>query len=78
MIETSAMAWRPEGKKDDALTRKELKELKHRLSYLSIPAVEDFYRSAHTDARSSPDGFPSPRSVQDLVQAWKQLRKWRG
>ena len=25
----------------------DLKDLQHRLSYLSVPAVEEFYRSAH-------------------------------
>jgi len=41
------MARRPERRKDDVLTRDELTELQQRLSHLSEPAVEDFYRSAH-------------------------------
>lgn len=71
------MARRPEGKKEDVLTREELNALVHRLAHLSIPAVEEFYRSAHHRCSLQPRWLPSPRSVQELVQAWKLLRKWR-
>jgi hypothetical protein len=42
MQKSPIMARRPEGKKEDLLTREELKELQNRLSHLSTPAVEDF------------------------------------
>lgn len=71
------MARRPEGRKDDVLTRDELQELYQRLSHLSIVAIEDFYRSAHHRCSLQPRWLPSPRSIQELVQAWKTLRKWR-
>ncbi len=59
------------------LTREELNELQQRLSHLSIVSVEDFYRSAHHRCSFQPRRVPSPRSIQELVQAWKLLRKWR-
>jgi len=71
------MARRPEGRKDDVLTRDQLQELQLRLSRLSIVAIEDFYRSAHHRCSLQPRWLPSPRSIQELVQAWKMLRKWR-
>jgi hypothetical protein len=71
------MARRPEGRKDDVLTRAELLELQQRLARLSIVAVEDFYRSAHHRCSLQPRWLPSARSIQELVQAWKMLRKWR-
>ena len=44
---------------------------------MSGTAVEDFYRSAHMVCRIGPGHFPSARAIQELVQAWKQMRKWR-
>src|SRR5215469_15220790 len=52
------MARRPEGRKDDVLTRDELEELQQRLSRLSIVAVEDFYRSAHHRCSLQPRWLP--------------------
>jgi hypothetical protein len=71
------MARRPEARKDDVLTREELGELQNRLSHLSVPAVEEFYRGVHQRCSLQPYSLPSPRSIQELVQAWKLLRKWR-
>jgi hypothetical protein len=44
---------------------------------MSPTAVENFYRSAHMVCRIGPGLFPSARAIQELVQAWKQMRKWR-
>ena len=62
---------------DEILTRKELVELQQRLSMMSTTAVEDFYRIAYNVCRIGPGHFPSARAIQELVQAWKQMRKWR-
>ena len=62
---------------DEVLSRKDLAELQHRLTMMSGTAVEDFYRSAHMVCRIAPGHFPSARAIQELVQAWKQMRKWR-
>ena len=62
---------------DKVLSRKDLAELQRRLSMMSQTGVEDFYPSAHMVCRIGPGHFPSARAIQELVQAWKQMRKWR-
>ena len=71
------MAKRPDIGKDDILSEKDLKELQRRLALLSPQHVEDFYREAHRACCLQEGRFPSARSIQGLVQAWKQMRKWR-
>jgi len=61
---------------DEILTRKDLAELQQRLSMMSTTAVQDFYQYAHSACRIFPGHFSSARSIQELVQAWKQMRKW--
>jgi hypothetical protein len=69
------MTRRPRGP-DEILTRKERADLQYRLSMMGATAVRDFYRSAHCVCRIGPGHFPSARAIQELVQAWKQMRKW--
>jgi hypothetical protein len=69
------MARRPRSP-DDVLSRTELAELQRRLSMMGQTAVQDFYRTAHMVCRIGPGHFPSARAIQELVQAWKQMRKW--
>ena len=76
MILFPIMARRPRPP-DEILTRKDLAELQRRLSMMSPTAVQDFYQSAHMVCRIGPGHFPSARAIQELVQAWKQMRKWR-
>jgi hypothetical protein len=73
------MARRPEfGKKDEPWDRKALDEILHNLSLLSEHGVREFYQRAHREcAIINSHTFPPARAVQELVQAWKQLRKWR-
>jgi hypothetical protein len=73
MILFRIMARRPRPP-DEVLSRKDLAELQQRLSMMGQTAVQDFYRSAHFVCRGH---FPSARAIQELVQAWKQMRKWR-
>jgi hypothetical protein len=54
-----------------------LEELRRRLSMMGMTAMQDFYRSAHFVCPIDPGRFPSARAIQELVQAWKQLKKWR-
>jgi hypothetical protein len=70
------MARRPPSP-DEVLTKKDLAELQRRLSMMSQTAVEDFYQSTHMVCRIGPGHFPSARAIQELVEAWKQMRKWR-
>jgi hypothetical protein len=62
---------------EEILTRKDLAELQRRLSMMSVTAVQDFYQYTHSACRIGPGHFPSARVIQELVQAWKQMRKWR-
>jgi hypothetical protein len=60
---------------DEVLSRKDLAELQQRLSMMSTTAVRDFYQYTHSACRIFPGHFPSARAIQELVQAWKQMRK---
>jgi len=59
------------------LTAEELKSLQQKLESSSVLEVEAFYRSAHQRCTLQPVALPSPQSIQELVQAWKILRKRR-
>ncbi len=73
------MARRPDfSKREDILTPDDLKALNESLAHLSMHSVLDFYQQSYRACRIiNSSTFPTPRSVQELVQAWKQLRKWR-
>jgi hypothetical protein len=73
------MARRPDpGKREEIWTREDLKEITRNLSLLSEHGVREFYRRAYRECRIiNSHSFPAARAVQELVQAWKQLRKWR-
>ncbi len=73
------MARRPEiGKKEDVWTSEDLKEIMHNLSLLSEHGVREFYERAYRECRIiNSQTFPPARAIQELVQAWKQLRRWR-
>jgi hypothetical protein len=79
MISWPVMARRPDaGKREEILSREHLDELGYNLSHMSRSAVLDFYQRAYRDCRIiNSHTFPPARAVQELVQAWKQLRKWR-
>ena len=58
------------------LSRDELCALQRRLDQMSVTGVQDFYRTAYLACRIDGDRVPPARSIQELVQAWKQMRKW--
>jgi len=72
------MARRPDLGEEKIWTREELREIAHNLTLLSVNGVREFYERAYRECRISPRDFPAARAVQELVQAWKLLRKWRG
>ena len=78
-VESSVMARRPDpGKREHMWTREDLKEIIHNLSLLSEHGVREFYQRAYREcAIINSHTFPPTRAIQELVQAWKQLRKWR-
>jgi len=57
------------------LSRDELVEYTRRLSMLSVPGVEGIYQSAHNDCRLDGKRLPPPAAVQQVVAAWRVLRK---
>jgi hypothetical protein len=57
------------------LTRDELNALEKRLSGMSVVAVRDFYGMALYRCRLEEDRIPEAREVQELVAAWRNLRK---
>ena len=73
------MARRPDfDKKEEAWSREDLQAIMHNLSLLSEHGVREFYDRAYRECRIiNSQTFPPARAVQELVQAWKQLRKWR-
>jgi hypothetical protein len=73
------MARRPDfWKKEEIWSREDLKEIARNLSVLSESDVREFYQRAYREcAIINSRTFPRARAMQELVQAWKQLRKWR-
>jgi len=73
------MARRPDPQRgEEILSRQHLDDLAENLARLSMNAVLDFYQRAYRDCRIiNSHAFPPARAIQELVQAWKQLRKWR-
>jgi hypothetical protein len=58
------------------MTPEELAALRLRLSRMSPTALLDNYFAAWTRCKMQGDGKPPPaRLIQELVQAWKALRK---
>jgi hypothetical protein len=74
-----AMARRPDfARKEEIWSRDDLKEILHNLSLLSEDGVREFYQRAYRECNIiNSSTFPAARAIQELVQAWKQLRKWR-
>jgi hypothetical protein len=71
------MARRPNFEKERVLSREDIEQLRHNLAHLSMEAVRGFYERAYRDCQIIGRHFPTPVAIQQLVQAWKQLRKWR-
>jgi hypothetical protein len=58
---------------DDIMGADDLKLLRRNLSRLSITAARQAYHTAYARCRMVNDRVPSARSIQELVQVWKQL-----
>jgi hypothetical protein len=59
----------------DFLTKEELRKLFAELAKLSPYHVREYYRKAWD--RRPEKGIPRPRLIQELVTAWRVLRKWK-
>jgi hypothetical protein len=71
------MARRPDREKVEIFSEKDLEDLRYNLAHLSVHAVRDFYQCSYRECRLIYSRIPSPKEIQSLVQAWKQLWKWR-
>jgi hypothetical protein len=67
------MARRPDS--PPILSRDDLDEFRRRLALLSASGVEGVYNTAHNDCRYDGKRLPPPAAIQQLVTAWKVLRK---
>ena len=59
------------------MSPRDIEGMRESLSRLSIDAVRHAYNTAYARCRMVNDRVPSARSMQELVQAWKQLWIWR-
>jgi len=57
------------------LSWEDLARLKHRLAMFSHSSLRDFYNDAYARCALCSDRVPSAAAIQELVQAWKLLRK---
>jgi hypothetical protein len=62
---------------DPVLTRDDLAEFSRRLSMLSPDGVEGVYRTAYKDCAFDGKRLPPAAAIQQLVAAWKVLRRFR-
>ena len=63
----------PGGHSDDIMRPDELAQLRSSLSRISLSAARHAYHTAYARCRMVNDRVPSARSIQELVQVWKQL-----
>jgi len=70
------MARRPNTGSREQLTRTELEDLRQKLSAMPPHELESYYRATHNACRYEVQGrVPPPRMMQELVVAWKVLRR---
>ena len=59
--------------RNEKLNLQQLTELRNRLAAMPRSELDIFYKSTH-NACSYAVRIPPPAMIQDLVQAWKELR----
>jgi hypothetical protein len=64
-------------RKREVMSPEDLKQLRSSLSRLSRSAALQAYHTAYARCAMVNDRVPSARSIQELVQVWKQLWKRR-
>ena len=69
------MARRPGS--EPILSKEDLEEFRRHLAMLSIPGVEGVYKTAYNDCHFDGKTLPPPAAIQQLVTAWKVLRRIR-
>jgi hypothetical protein len=66
-----------ESRNNEIMSPDDLKKLRGSLSRLGRSAALQAYHTAYARCRMVNDRVPSARSIQELVQVWKQLWKRR-
>jgi hypothetical protein len=66
-----------ESRSSEVLNPEDLKKLRSSLSRLGRSAALQAYHTAYARCRMVNDHVPSARSIQELVQVWKELWKCR-
>lgn len=69
------MARRPDLRKLEVMNREELQNMREGLSRSGVEALRYAYNTAYARCRMVNGHPPSARSIQELVQVWRQL--WR-
>jgi hypothetical protein len=59
------------------MSRDDLKGLRDSLAHSGVEVVRHAYHTAYARCRMVNDRVPSARSIQELVQVWRQLWKSR-
>jgi hypothetical protein len=59
------------------MTPEELERLQREFAKLSEYSVQQEYKRAYEACRMEGERLPRPRAIQELVQIWKQLWRWR-
>ncbi len=78
MISCLGMAYRPDASEREVpLTREQVQEMHRKLMRLAPSQVYQAYVDAYERCRMDRDVLPHASAVQELVVAWKVLRKWR-
>lgn len=72
------MAKRPDFAPERPLSAEQLADMRRKFALLSTPSLQHAYAEAHDRCKLGRDGRPPKAEfIQELVQAWKQLRKVR-
>ena len=61
--------------KELVLSLEDLARLKHRISMYSTSSLRDFYNDAYARCALCTNKVPDAAAIQELVTAWKLLRK---
>jgi hypothetical protein len=69
------MARRPDLRKLEVMSRQELEQMRESLAKSGLETLRFAYNTAYARCRMVNGHPPSARSIQELVQVWKQL--WR-
>jgi hypothetical protein len=67
------MARRPDLRKLEVMSREELQQMRESLARSGMEALRYAYNTAYARCRMVNGHAPSARSVQELVQVWRQL-----